>query len=160
MDYDEPDGTAAHAAIVLRWRLRALAAGQTAACDLLHAQLGTRRGLATILDQAEVRLHFMAALLADVAWTNGDKGGHDATWPPAAPEADEVRRASHSDTGRRRATMKPHQRAAVLAYLDALLSVVADCSSLDRHAPSPTLGREARRFIADFGKVRAATVTG
>ena len=157
-DLDREDA-AARAAIDLRLQLRALAVGQTAAFDLLHYQFGTNSGYASSIDRAASRLPFMAALLADVAWTNGDKGAHDGTVPPSAPEAVAVQQVfrEHGNI-RRRPAMEPDQRAAVVAYLDALLKVVAGCCELDEHAPSATLGREARRFVADLSKVREATV--
>lgn len=54
--------------------------------------------------------------------------------------------------------MNAEQRTAVLAYLDALLLEVTRCLDLDEHAPSATLGREARRFIGDFSRVRHAVM--
>ena len=44
----------------------------------------------------------------------------------------------------------------MVAYLDALLIEVGSCLELDEHAPSATLGREARRFVGDFREVREA----
>lgn len=56
--------------------------------------------------------------------------------------------------------MAPEQRDAIVAYLDALLAVIGECCKLERHAPSATLGVEARRFVADFTKVREAALLG
>ena len=62
----------------------------------------------------------------------------------------------HHANVKRRAIMNPEQRTAVVAYLDALLIEVNSCLELDEHAPSATLGREARRFVGDFREVREA----
>ena len=155
----DQDGPAAFTAIALRRRLRSLVVGQTEAFDLLHYRFGARSLFAATITRGAGRLPMIAALLADVAWTNGDKSGHDGHVPPTAPEADAVRRVFREHTNsRRRPTMAPEQRDAVVAYLDALLAVVAECGKLDEHAPSATLGVEARRFVTDFTRVREATL--
>jgi hypothetical protein len=155
----DQDGPAACAAIALRRRLRSLVVGQTEAFDLLHYRFGARSLFAASITRGAGRLPMIAALLADVAWTNGDKSGHDGRMPPAAPEADAVRRVFRGHANPRcRPVMEPDQRDAVVAYLDALLAVVGECCTLDSHAPSATLGTEARRFVADFTKIREATL--
>lgn len=155
----DQDGPAAFAAIELRQRLRSLVVGQTEAFDLLHGWFGARSSFAASITRGAGRLPMIATLLADVAWTNGIKSGHDGRMPPTAPEADAVRRVYREHTNsRRRPTMEPEQRDAVVAYLDALLAVVGECCKLDEHAPSATLCTEARRFVTDFTKVREATV--
>jgi hypothetical protein len=158
-DLDQAD-PAALAAVQLRRRLRALAAGQTEAFDLLYYQFGGDSVLGGTISHAANRLPYLAALLADVAWTNGDQAAaHDGALPPPAPEAEAVRRVFRCHASvRRRVVMSPEQRTAVLAYLDALLTEVASCLALDEHAPSATLGREARRFVDDFTGVRKATL--
>jgi hypothetical protein len=150
---------AALTAVRLRRRLRALAAGQTEAFDLLHRQFGDDSTLGTTIGHATNRLPYLAALLADVAWTQGEHAAaHDGVLPPPAPEAEAVKRVFRCHTNvRLRAMMNREQRTAVLAYLDALLVEVASCLELDQHAPSATLGREARRFLGDFTEVREAT---
>jgi hypothetical protein len=156
-DFDQAD-PAALAAVELRRRLRALAAGQAEAFDLLYYQFGAESALGGTIGHAANRLPYLAVLLADVAWTNGDHAAaHDGALPPPAPEAEAVRRVfRHHANVRRRMVMSAEQRTAVLAYLDALLVEVASCLELDDHAPSATLGREARRFVDDFTRVREA----
>jgi hypothetical protein len=148
---------AAEAAVVLRRRLRALASGQTEAFDLLYYQFGAGSTLGATINHAANRLPYLAALLADVAWTHGEHAAHDGAPPPPAPEAEAVKRVFRQHVNvRRRAIMNPEQRTAVVAYLDALLLEVTSCLELDQHAPSATLGREARRFVGDFREVREA----
>ena len=75
-------------------------------------------------------LPYLAVLLADPAWTRGQRAAHDGTLPPLAPEAEEVKRVFRYQTREgRRAVMNAEQRAAVLTYLDALLLELfhADC---------------------------------
>ncbi len=154
----DPADAAAGAAVVLRRRLRALASGQTEAFDLLYYQFGAGSTLGATINHAANRLPYLAALLADVAWTHGETGAaHDGALPVPAPEAEEVKRVfRHHANVKRRAIMSPEQRTAVVAYLDALLIEVGSCLELDEHAPSATLGREARRFVGDFREVREA----
>lgn len=159
MSDPDQDGPAAFAAIELRTRLRSLTVGQTEAFDLLQYRFAARSLFAATIARGAARLPLIATLLADVAWTNGDKSGHDGRVPATAPEADAVRRVCTGVTNpRRHPSMAPAQRDAIVAYLDALLAVVGECCKLDVHAPSATLGVEARRFVADFTKVREATL--
>lgn len=145
------------AAVQLRRRLRALVAGQAEAFDLLCGEFGTGGVLAAKIFGAVDCLPYLAALLADLAWTRGQPGAHDGTLPPLAPEVIELKRVFNMQVREgRRTLMNVEQRAAVLAYLDAVLLEVTKCVDLDQHAPSPTLAREARRFIGDFSKVRLA----
>lgn len=148
---------AALAAVHLRRRLRALASGQTEAFDLLYYQFGAGSAIGATIGHAANRLPYLAALLADVAWTHGEHAAHDGAVPPPAPEAEAVKRVFrfHANV-KRRAIMNDEQRTAVVAYLDALLIEVGSCLELDEHAPSATLGREARRFVGDFREVREA----
>jgi hypothetical protein len=153
----DPADPAALAAVVLRRRLRALASGQTEAFDLLYYQFGAGSTLGATINHAANRLPYLAALLADVAWTHGETAAHDGALPVPAPEAEAVKRVfRHHANVKRRAIMNPEQRTAVVAYLDALLVEVTSCLDLDEHAPSATLGREARRFVGDFREVREA----
>ena len=159
VDLGDPDpaDAAAGAAVVLRRRLRALASGQTEAFDLLYYQFGAGSSLGATINHAANRLPYLAALLADVAWTHGERAAHDGAPPTPAPEAEAVKRVfRHHANVKRRAIMNPEQRLAVVAYLDALLIEVTSCLDLDAHAPSATLGREARRFVGDFREVREA----
>ena len=145
------------AAVSLRSRLRSLMAGQFEAFDMVYYHLGAGHHAGALVTPSATRLRYIATLLADLAWTYGDRQAHEGSLPPVAPEADEVRRVykAHSSPGRRYA-MSAEQRAAVLVYLDALLIEIAGCSDLDEHAPSRTLGHEARRFTTDLSEVRAA----
>jgi hypothetical protein len=155
-DFNQNDPAAA-AAVELRKRLRALAAGQSEAFDLLYHQFKAGSGTAAKIACAATRLPYLAALLADLAWTLGDHAAHDGTLPTAAPEAVEIKRVFRPHANmKQRTIMNDEQRLAVLAYLDALLAEVAHCVDLDAHAPSPTLAREARRFLGDFKEIRAA----
>jgi len=155
-EYDLAD-PAALAAVQLRRRLRALAAGQTEAFDLLYYQFGAGSALGTTIGHAANRLPYLAVLLADVAWTHGEHAAHEGSLPPPAPEAEAVKRVFRFHASvKRRTIMNPEQRTAVVAYLDALLLEVASCLDLDEQAPSATLGREARRFMGDFQEVRQA----
>ena len=78
--------------------------------------------------------------------------------PPRGAEADAVRRVfRYHASERRRFAMSDEQRTAVVAYLDALLLEVARCIDLEEHAPSATLGREARQFVGAVTEVRGAT---
>ena len=125
--------------------------------DLLYYQFGAGSTLGATINHAANRLPYLAALLADVAWTHGETAAHDGALPVPAPEAEEVKRVfRHHANVKRRAIMNPEQRTAVVAYLDALLIEVTSCLDLDEHAPSATLGREARRFVGDFREVREA----
>ena len=155
-DFDLAD-PAALAAVRLRQRLRALAGGQAEAFDLLFYEFGTGGDLASKIFRSVDCLPYLAVLLADLAWTRGQPGAHDGALPPPAPEALELKRVFRPQTREgRRTTMNTEQRAAVLAYLDAVLSEVTKCVDLDQHAPSATLAREARRFVGDFNRVRLA----
>src|SRR3954451_15988549 len=69
---NEPD--AAESAVRLRQRVRALAAGQTAAFDLLCYEFGGGSAIGATIGRSGDRLGRLAALLADVAWTLGDHG--------------------------------------------------------------------------------------
>jgi hypothetical protein len=156
-DHDSAEPAASAAAVHLRRRLRALAAGQTEAFDLLYYQFGAGSNLGGTIGHAANRLPYLAVLLADVAWTHGEHAAHEGSLPPPAPEAEAVKRVfRHHANVKRRAIMSPEQRTAVVAYLDALLLEVGSCLDLDEHAPSATLGREARRFMSDFAEVRQA----
>jgi hypothetical protein len=155
-DFDLAD-PAALAAVHLRRRLRGLAAGQTEAFDLLWYEFGIGGELGGKVLHGVHCLPYLAVLLADLAWTRGQRAAHDGALPPLAPEAEEVKRVFRYQVREgRRAAMNAEQRTAVLAYLDALLLEVAKCLDLDEYAPSATLGREARHFIDDFNKVRSA----
>jgi hypothetical protein len=154
----EPE-LAARAAVELRARLRALASAQTEAFDLLYYEFGAASPTGVVITKVATRLTYLAALLADLAWTNGEPAAHDGVRPPPAPEADAVRRVfRYHASERRRFAMSTEQRAAVLAYLDALLLEVARCIELEGHAPSATLGREARQFVGAVTEVRGAAV--
>lgn len=155
----QPD-PAALAAVRLRARLRALTAGQTEAFDLLYRHFGVSSPTGARLNQSAGRLAYLAVLLADLAWVHGEHEAHEASRPPSAPETEAVKRVCpvcrQVSSAHRRHAMSDEQRAAVLVYLDALLVAVASCVALDGHAPSRTLGREARRFIGDFTEIRQA----
>lgn len=154
--YDGPD-VAAAAAIEVRSRLRALAAGQTEAFGLLYQEFGGSSSLGSSIDQVATRLPFLAFLLADLAWTNGEQSAHDGRPPERAAEVDEVCRVfRHHASERRRYVMDSEQRTAVVAYLDAVLVEVGRCISLEEHAPSPRLGREARHFVSALAEMRRA----
>ena len=156
---DRPD-LAAAAAIELRTRLRALAAGQSEAFQLLYQDLGGSSQAGAAARQASARLPFLAFLLADLAWTNGDRSAHEGAPPPRAAEVDEVCRVyRHHDSERRRYPMSPEQRTAVLAYLDAVLVEVGRCLDLEEHAPSARLGQEAREFVSALAGIRRAALT-
>jgi hypothetical protein len=153
-DHDLAD-PAALAAVQLRQRLRALAVGQEKAFDLLRCEFGAGSALGSVIVHGTDRLPYLATLVGDVAWTHGESAAYDGSKPPRAPEADAVERVFRDHgTGTRRVVMNSEQRVAVVAYLDALLVEVASCLELDQHAPSATLGREARRFMGDFSEVR------
>jgi hypothetical protein len=157
--YDDRPDLAVAAAIALRMRLRALAAGQADAFDLLYYEFGGSSPAATAVGKAANRLTFLAFLLADLAWTNGEQSAHDAELPPRAAEAEAVCRVFRHHVGeRRRYPMNPEQRTAVVAYLDALLLEVGRCIELEEHAPSARLGREAREFIGAVTEMRRAAV--
>lgn len=154
--YDGPD-VAAAAAIEVRARLRALAAGQHEAFGLLYQELGGSSSLGASIDQAASRLPFLAFLLADLAWTNGEHSAHDERPPERAAEVDAVCRVfRHHASERRRYVMSSEQRTAVLAYLDAVLVEVGRCIGLEEHAPSARLGREARDFVSAVAEMRRA----
>jgi hypothetical protein len=105
------------------------------------------------------RLPFLAALLADLAWTNGERSAHDAVLPPRAAEAEAVHRVfRYHVSERQRYPMEPAQRTAVLVYLDALLLEVTRCIEIEDHAPSATLGREARQFVGAVTELRRAAI--
>mgnify|MGYP001156537440 CR=1 FL=1 len=149
---------AARDAIELRARLRGLAVAETEAFDLLYYEFGAASPTGVVITKVATRLSFLAALLADVAWTNGERSAHDGTRPPPAPEADAGRRVfRYHASSRRRSTMSGEQRAAVVAYLDALVTAVGRCIDLEEHAPSATLGREARQFVGAAAEARRAT---
>jgi hypothetical protein len=154
--HDQPD-VAVEAAIRLRTRLRALAAGQTEAFGLLYQEFGGSSSIGTAVNQMASRLPFLAFLLADLAWTNGERSAHDETLPERAAEVDAVCRVfRHHASERRRSVMDAEQRTAVLAYLDAVLVEVGRCIDLEEHAPSPRLGREARAFATALTGMRRA----
>lgn len=153
----EPNDPAALSAVQLRARLRALGAGQSEAFDLLYHQFRAGSAVAAKVAGATGRLPYLAALLADLAWTRGDRAAHDGALPGAAPEAVEIKRVfrPHATT-KQRTALNEEQRLAVLAYLDAVLAEVGHCIDLGPHAPSDRLDREARRFVGDFTEIRAA----
>jgi hypothetical protein len=147
---------AALAAMELRARLRSLAAAQAAAFDMLYHHCGGNSSAGTQINRSTDRLAHLVALLADLAWVHGEHEVYEAPLPPPAPEAAAVKHL-HQDLaklGHRRHLMTSDQRVAVLNYLDALLVTVSSCIDLDEHAPSPTLARKARGFVADFTEVR------
>lgn len=150
---------AAMAAVALRGRLRALMVGQIEAFDMIYYHLGAGHSAGALVMPSSNRLRYIATLLADLAWVHGDHEAHEGSSPPVAPEVDAVKRVYkvHSSPGRRYA-MTADQRAAVLAYLDALSTEISGCIGLDEHAPSPTLGREARRFAGELAEIRAAVM--
>jgi hypothetical protein len=152
----DADG-AGPAAVSLRSRLRSLMTGQFEVFDMVYYHLGAGHHAIALATPSATRLRYITTLLADLAWIHGDREAHEGSLPPAAPEADEVKRVykAHSSPGRRYA-MSAEQRAAVLVYLDALLIEIAGCSDLDEHAPSRTLGREARSFATALSEVREA----
>ena len=153
---DRPD-LAVAAAVELRTRLRALAAGQSEAFQLLYQDLGGSSPAGLAAKQISDRLPFLAFLLADLAWTNGDRSAHEGAPPERAAEADAVCRVfRHHDSERRRYPMTQEQRAAVLVYLDAVLVEVGRCLDLEEHAPSARLGREAREFVSAVTDMRRA----
>jgi hypothetical protein len=148
---------AAATAVRLRSRIRALMAGQTEAFDAVYYHFGAGHPVATLAAQPGSRLTFLMALLADLAWVHGDLEAHDGSGVLPALEADAVKRVCWLHTSpRRRYVMGLEQRAAVIAYLDALLVEIAGCAALDEHAPSRTLGREAHQLAADLIAIRAA----
>jgi hypothetical protein len=156
--FAEQPELAAQSAIKLRARLRALACAENEAFDLLYYEFGAASATGVVITKVATRLSFLAALLADLAWTNGERSAHDGTRPPPAPEADAVRRVfRYHASERRRFAMNADQRSAVVAYLDALALEVARCIELEEHAPSATLGREARQFVGAVTEVRRAT---
>lgn len=158
-DFDEAD-PAAIGAVRLRKRLRQLTAGQTEAFDLLYYQFQIGSASAATVGNAARRLPYLTTLLADLAWTRGDRAAHDDSPPGTAPEAAEIKRVFRPHAQSKRRTIMDHEQlTAVLAYLDALLAEVTRCIDLDEHAPSATLGREARRFVTDFTEVRLAAVS-
>ena len=156
--FGEQPEMAARTAVALRTRLRALASAQTEAFDLLYYEFGAASPTGVVITNVATRLPYLAALLADLAWTNGERTAHDGVVPPPAPEADAVRRVFRFHASeRRRFAMNSEQRTAVVAYLDALLLEVTRCIELEDHAPSATLGREARQFVGAVSEVRGAT---
>lgn len=153
---DRPD-LAAAAAVELRTRLRALAAGQSEAFQLLYQDLGGANPAGFAAKQLSDRLPFLAFLLADLAWSHGDRSAHEGAPPERAAEADAVCQVfRHHDSERRRHPMSLEQRTAVLAYLDAVLVEVGRCLDLEDHAPSARLGREAREFVSAVTDMRRA----
>src|SRR5215218_2237367 len=104
--HDDLAEPAASAAVQLRRRLRALAAGQTEAFDLLYYQFGAGSSLGGTIGHAANRLPYLAVLLADLAWTHGEQAAHEGSLPPPAPEAEEVKRVfRHHANVKRRAVM-------------------------------------------------------
>jgi hypothetical protein len=154
----QPADPAAATAVRLRRRLRALMAGQGEAFDAVYGHFGAGHPLAALAAGSASRMHFLVALLADLAWVHGDLEAHEGSGVLPAAEVEAVKRVCRLHTGpRRRYVMDVNQRDAILAYLDALLSELAGCAALDAHAPSPTLGREAHRLAADLASIREAT---
>jgi hypothetical protein len=150
--------SAALAAVRLRARLRSLTAGQAEAFDMLYRHCGGDSPAGTQINRSTDRLSHLAALLADLAWVHGEHQAYEGSLPSPAPEAMAVKYVyqDFSRLGHRRHLMNSEQRAAVLAYLDALLVAIASCIDLDEHAPSQTLARKARGFVTDFTEVREA----
>jgi hypothetical protein len=144
-------------AIRLRDRIRALAVAQEEASDLCSRQFAGGSFAGDGITRSTGRLSFLAMLLADLAWTHGDHEAHDASPPSPAAEAVELKRVHRVwKSPRRQCSMSLEQRLAVLAYLDALLSEASCCLALEEHAPSGTLGREARRLVQDLSEGRKA----
>jgi hypothetical protein len=154
-EYSELPDACVAAAVELRARLRALAAGQTEAFGLISQEIGGTSQIGMTADRMATRLPFLAFLLADLAWTHGERSAHDETPPERAVEVDSVCRVFRRNTSeRRRYAMNAEQRSAVLTYLDATLLEVGRCIDLEGHAPSPRLGREAREFVSAVSELR------
>ncbi len=100
--FGEQPEMAARAAVELRTRLRALASAQTEAFDLLYYEFGAASPTGVVITKVATRLSYLAALLADLAWTNGERTAHDGVVPPPAPEADAVRRVFRFHASERR----------------------------------------------------------
>ena len=112
--FGEQPEMAARTAVELRARLRALASAQTEAFDLLYYEFGAASPTGVVITKVATRLPYLAALLADLAWTNGERTAHDGVVPPPAPEADAVRRVFRFHASeRRRFAMNAEQRTAV-----------------------------------------------
>jgi hypothetical protein len=156
---DRDSEAAVNSAIALRRRLRALAMGQPEAFDMVFYHLGSNHPSATVAYGAGRRLDSFIMLLADLAWVHGRKDAHEAHALPEPPEVAEVRRVyrAHAET-RRQYLMTAEQQAAVMAYLDALVPILAGCAELDEHAPSRTLARESARFNEELGRLRDAVI--
>ena len=80
-DFDLAD-PAALVAVHLRRRLRGLAAGQTEAFDLLWYEFGIGGELGGKVLHGVHCLPYLAVLLADLAWTRGQRTAHDGALPP------------------------------------------------------------------------------
>ena len=65
-------------------RLRGLAAGQSEAFQLLYQDLGGTNPAGFAARQLADRLPFLAFLLADLAWTHGDRSAHEGAPPEPA----------------------------------------------------------------------------